>query len=144
MALTSYTSMAKGLKQKVRKFWGLIRTFVEVTVEKLVMMGEEGWLPLSWIGLKKRDKLGWGVGLKRGGGAGNPLWTMYKCISRHIYTSTHIHTYSIVCRGFLTPLLYEDPSRLLTSLFFNFFRPSFPSSVFVVLILWVNVRSYPI
>ena len=36
MALTSYTSMAKGLKQKVRKFWGLIRTFVEVTVEELV------------------------------------------------------------------------------------------------------------
>ena len=58
MALTSYTSMAKGLKQKVRKFWGLIRTFVEVTVEKLVMMGEEGWLPLSWIGLKKEGQTG--------------------------------------------------------------------------------------
>ena len=31
-----YTKLAKGLKLKVRKFWGLILTFVEVTVEKLV------------------------------------------------------------------------------------------------------------
>ena len=31
-----YTSVAKGLKQKVKKFWGLIPTFVEVTREKLV------------------------------------------------------------------------------------------------------------
>ena len=30
-----YTSVAKGLKLKVRKFWGLIRTFVEVTGGKL-------------------------------------------------------------------------------------------------------------
>ena len=29
-------SMAKGLKLKVRKFWGLISTFVEVTGEKLI------------------------------------------------------------------------------------------------------------
>ena len=34
--LKSYTSVAKGLKLKVRKFWGLIPTFVEVTGEKLV------------------------------------------------------------------------------------------------------------
>ena len=34
--LKFYTSMTKGLKQKVRKFWGLIPTFVEVTEEKLV------------------------------------------------------------------------------------------------------------
>ena len=33
--LQFYTSVAKGLKLKVRKFWGLIRTFVEVTGEKL-------------------------------------------------------------------------------------------------------------
>ena len=32
--------MAKGLKLKVRKFLGLVTTFVEVTGEKLV--GEEG------------------------------------------------------------------------------------------------------
>ena len=32
--------MAKRLKLKVRKFWGLVRTFVEVTGEKLV--GEGG------------------------------------------------------------------------------------------------------
>ena len=36
MALKFYTSMAKGLQVKVRKFWGLIPTFVEVTEEKLV------------------------------------------------------------------------------------------------------------
>ena len=31
-----YNSVAKGLKLKVRTFWGLIPTFVEVTGEKLV------------------------------------------------------------------------------------------------------------
>ena len=31
-----YTSLSKGLKLKVRKFWGLVLTFVEVTGEKLV------------------------------------------------------------------------------------------------------------
>ena len=31
-----YTSVAKGLKLKVRRFWGLIPMFVEVTEEKLV------------------------------------------------------------------------------------------------------------
>ena len=36
MALTSYASVAKGLKLKVKKCWGLIPTFVEVTGEKLV------------------------------------------------------------------------------------------------------------
>ena len=34
--LKFYTSVAKGLNVKVRKFWGLIPTFVEVTGEKLV------------------------------------------------------------------------------------------------------------
>ena len=34
--LKFYTSVAKGLKLKIRKFWGLISTFVEVTGEKLV------------------------------------------------------------------------------------------------------------
>ena len=38
--LKFYTSVAKGLKLKVRKFWGLTRTFVEVTGKKLV------WGPL--------------------------------------------------------------------------------------------------
>ena len=32
--------MAKGLKLKVRKFWGLIPTFIEVTGKKMV----GGWL----------------------------------------------------------------------------------------------------
>ena len=34
--LKLYTSVAKGLKQKVRKSWGLVPTFVEVTGVKLV------------------------------------------------------------------------------------------------------------
>ena len=36
MALKFYTTVAKELKLKVRKFWGLITMFVEVTEEKLV------------------------------------------------------------------------------------------------------------
>ena len=36
MTLKSYASVAKGLKQKVRKCWELIPTFAEVTGEKLV------------------------------------------------------------------------------------------------------------
>ena len=34
MALRFYTTVAKGLKLKAGKFWGLIPTFVEVTGEK--------------------------------------------------------------------------------------------------------------
>ena len=33
MALKFYTNVAKGLELKVRTFWGLILTFVEVTEE---------------------------------------------------------------------------------------------------------------
>ena len=36
MALKFYTSVTKGLKQKLTKFRGLIPKFVEVTEEKLV------------------------------------------------------------------------------------------------------------
>ena len=36
MALKFYTSVAKWLKLKVKKFLGLIPTFAEVTAEKLV------------------------------------------------------------------------------------------------------------
>ena len=36
MNLKFYTSVAKGLKLKVGKSWGLIPTFVEVTEGKLV------------------------------------------------------------------------------------------------------------
>ena len=36
MASKSYTSVTKGFKLKVRKFWALILTFVEITGEKLV------------------------------------------------------------------------------------------------------------
>ena len=42
MVLKFYTSVAKGLKQKVRKFCGLIPTFLEVTGEKLVVGGSGG------------------------------------------------------------------------------------------------------
>ena len=34
--LKFYTILSKGLKLKVKKFWGLILTFIEVTREKLV------------------------------------------------------------------------------------------------------------
>ena len=36
MVLKFKTSVAKGLKLKVKQFWGLIPTFEEVTGEKLV------------------------------------------------------------------------------------------------------------
>ena len=36
MDLKFYTSVSKGLKQKVRKFKGLVPTIAEVTEEKLV------------------------------------------------------------------------------------------------------------
>ena len=47
--LKFYISVAKGLKLKVRRFWGLIPTFVEVTREKLV--GGSFCRPPSWIEL---------------------------------------------------------------------------------------------
>ena len=37
--LKVYTSVVKGLKLKVRKFWGLIPTLAEVTGEKLLEVG---------------------------------------------------------------------------------------------------------
>ena len=36
MALKFYTSMTKAFKLKVKMLWGLIFTFVEVTIEKLI------------------------------------------------------------------------------------------------------------
>ena len=54
MTLEFYASVAKGLKLKVRKFWGLIPTFVEVTVENLA---EGLFCPPSWVGLKVKTKL---------------------------------------------------------------------------------------
>ena len=41
MALKFYASVAKGLKLKVRKFWGLILTFVKVAGEKLDKLNEK-------------------------------------------------------------------------------------------------------
>ena len=48
------TSVARGLKLKVWKFWGLIPTFVEITREKLVGERRHFWPPSSWIGLKQK------------------------------------------------------------------------------------------
>ena len=45
-----YSSTVKGLKLKAGKFWGLIPTFVEVTVGK--MGGGLFACPPSWIGLR--------------------------------------------------------------------------------------------
>ena len=63
--LKFYTSVVKRLKLKVRKFLGVIPTFVKIKGEKLVRGGGGDFLPLlpSWIGLilklrifKKRDQ----------------------------------------------------------------------------------------
>ena len=51
--LKFYTSLSKGLKLKVRKFLGLILTFVEVIGKKLVGEGPFCLSPPSWIGLKE-------------------------------------------------------------------------------------------
>ena len=51
--LKCYISVAKGVKLKVRIFWRLIPTFVEVTGEKPVGGGLFALLPpQSWIGLR--------------------------------------------------------------------------------------------
>ena len=44
MALKSYTSVAKGLKLKVKMSWGLSHTFVEVTGKNLIE--EPFWPPI--------------------------------------------------------------------------------------------------
>ena len=49
MVLTFYTILAKGLKLKFRKYLGLIPSFIEVTVEKLL---GRTFCPPSWIELK--------------------------------------------------------------------------------------------
>ena len=49
MASNFDTSVAKKLKLKVKKFWGLIPTFAEVTWEKLVggLFGLPSWIVLN-------------------------------------------------------------------------------------------------
>ena len=54
--LEFYTNVAKGLKLKVRKFWGLIPTFVDVTGEKLVEGPFCSPPTPSWIGLISTKK----------------------------------------------------------------------------------------
>ena len=53
--LKFYTNVANGLKLKVRKFRGLIPTFVEVTGEKLA---REAFLPLLILNRVNTEKLG--------------------------------------------------------------------------------------
>ena len=55
MTLKFYTSVAKGLKLKVRKFRGLNPAFVEVTGEKLVGRGGTYSPSPSRIGLKNKN-----------------------------------------------------------------------------------------
>ena len=50
--LKFYTNVAKGLKLKVRKFWGLIPTFAKVTEERLVRSAFLSSPPSS-IGLRQ-------------------------------------------------------------------------------------------
>ena len=50
--LKFYASVAKGLKLKVRKFWGLIPTFAKVTEERLVRSAFLSSPPSS-IGLRQ-------------------------------------------------------------------------------------------
>ena len=66
--LKVYTSVVKGLKLKVRKFWGLIPTLAEVTGEKLLEVGGLFGSPppdthTSWIGLKGEEnrKFAWEI-----------------------------------------------------------------------------------
>ena len=51
MALRLYTSVPKGLTLKVRKFWRLGSTFVEVTGKSLSRVIFGSFSPSSWIGL---------------------------------------------------------------------------------------------
>ena len=54
MNLTFYTSVAKGLRLKVRRFLGLVPTFVEVTEEKLV---QRAFLPPTILNSVKANLL---------------------------------------------------------------------------------------
>ena len=51
MAVEFYTSVAEGLKLKIRKFWGLIPAFVEVTGEKQVggLFAPPSRIELTWL-----------------------------------------------------------------------------------------------
>ena len=55
LTLTYYTSVAKKLKLQVKKFWGLIPTFVEVTGEKL--LGGETPIHCKFLILIMRKKI---------------------------------------------------------------------------------------
>ena len=57
MGLKWHTNVVKGLEIKVRKVWGLIHTFVEVTGEKLVGGSfYPSTVSQSWIGFDNTKK----------------------------------------------------------------------------------------
>ena len=55
--LKFYTRVAKGIKLKVKKFWGLIPTFVEITGKKLV--GGGGFFPSSILNRVNPNLVSW-------------------------------------------------------------------------------------
>ena len=92
--LKFYTSVAKGLKPKAKRFWGLIPTFVEVTGEKLVWgLGFLPPSPHSWIGLK------------------GDLEVVYKiCVGRNSYCYDYCLLYLIwTGNNAMRPLVYHPP-----------------------------------
>ena len=54
MDLKVYTSVVKGLTLKVRKFWGKVPTFAEVTGKKVVGGGGGGGFPPTPTGIGLR------------------------------------------------------------------------------------------
>ena len=64
--LKFYTSVAKGLKLNVRKFWELIPTLVEVTGEKVVggpFCHHPSWIGLRWEPSKEQNKFFQEIGI---------------------------------------------------------------------------------
>ena len=101
--LKFYTSVAKWSKLKVRKFWGLVSTFVKVIVEKLLGGGGAFLpLPLSWIGLNKNRSM--------------YKHTCHKCLACISQTSL-VHTFPEVWNSRVTKWSYETELRNMTSHF---------------------------
>ena len=106
MALKFYTSVEKGLKLEVWKFYGL--TFIEVTGGKQVR--EDFCHPSSWIGLMKSD-IAYSIKFICYSGPGvvvEVTWNMYSFIA--IITLTNF------CR-----ICYFQPKPRVTSVIFLHF-----------------------
>ena len=99
--LKFYTSLSKGFKLKVRKLWGLIQTFLEVTGEKLV--GGTFLLPPSWIGLKRLK----GMFSRR---------LQHMSTGKLIFTGRNLYLYLINLNLYLANLLLtnlQSPKKLI-------------------------------